>query len=241
MTYDKQYYVGNKKHCGSDIVKKYDLHWWSNRYYAGLIRKYLSSGTVLELGCAHGYVLAFLDSKKYLKLGMDISEYALDIARKNNPEGSFTLGSVENLTGINSESVNIVFSKYVFEHLHHPERAINESWRVLKQGGYLIFSVPNTSSLLRKAKGDSWIGIRDKTHVSVYSPEKWKALVEKTGFRIVKMFSDGFWDVPYIKRIPKFIQLLFFGWTTVLQVLCIGQWIPQKFGENIIVVAIKDT
>lgn len=239
IIYDKTYFQGDDKHLGSDLCKKYDIHWWSYRYYAGLVKKYCKSGTVLELGCAHGYLLSFLDEEQYRKIGKDLSSYALKYAKAQNQKAELYEGSVEELPEVKDESVDIIISKYVFEHLPHPENAIRESYRVLKKGGYIIISVPNTSSLLRKAKGDAWIGDRDKTHLSVFTPEKWTELFEKHGFKVTKKFSDGFWDVPYIKHIPGIIQLPFFGWTTILQTLFYGQWVPLKLGENLILIAKK--
>ena len=237
--YDKAYYLGDGNRPGSDVCRKYDMHWWSYRYYAGLVRRHCHRGTVLELGCAHGYTLSFLNDEGYTKIGKDLSAYALEHARRNNPAGTFHGGSVEDLHEIADNAVDVVLAKYVLEHLQHPDRALSEAARVLRPGGSLIFAVPNTSSLLRRAKGDAWIGTRDETHVSVLTPRAWYDLVQKAGLRVRRRFSDGFWDVPYVPLIPRVLQLPVFGWATVLQTLCFGQWIPVRLGENLIVVAEK--
>lgn len=237
--YDQDYYRGDSTRAGSDVCRKYDMHWWSHRYYAGVVRKYCRRGVVLELGCAHGYLLSFLDARQYRKIGKDLSSYALEHARHNNPGAEFHRGSVEDLREIGTGSVDLVVAKYVLEHLEHPAEALKEASRVLKKGGYLVFSVPNTTSLLRRSKGDQWIGSRDKTHCSVFPPDQWSELLTREGFCVVHRFSDGFWDVPYARWVPGFIQFLFLGWPTVLQTFFIGQWIPVKLGENLIVIARK--
>ena len=237
--YDKEYYQGDSAKPGSDVCRKYDMHWWSHRYYAGLVRKYCKRGTVLELGCAHGYLLSFLDPARYHKIGKDLSSYALTYAREQNPSSDFYEGSVEDLKEIRAGSVDVVVTKYVLEHLAQPEKAIAESFRVLKSEGHIILSVPNTSSLLRRAKGENWIGCRDKTHRSVLSPERWNESLRQAGFTVLKNFSDGFWDVPYIRCVPRVLQFLFLGWPTVFQTLLVGQWIPVKLGEDLIIVARK--
>jgi len=238
--YDKSYFQGDTVHLGSDLIKKYDIHWWSFRYYSLLIKSYLKNGVVLDLGCAHGYLLGFLENDKYTKKGIDISDYALKIAKSNNPEGTFVQGNVEDLSSFKKESVDLVISKYVLEHLNNPDKAISEVNSVLKEKGYFIFSVPNTSSVFRLRKGENWIGDRDKTHLSVFTPEKWEELLVKNGFTIVKSFSDGFWDVPYFKYIPNFIQLIFIGFPSILQTFLGLQVISVKYGENLIMVARKN-
>ena len=237
--YNKTYFQGNSVHCGSDLIRKYDTHWWSFRFYSLLVKKYLKNGTVLDLGCAHGYIHYFLDPTKYKKVGVDISEYAISEARLNNPEGVYYISDVEKLVDIKDESIDLVISKYVLEHLSHPEMAIREVYRVLKKNGTLIFSVPNTTSKLRKNKGKNWIGDRDKTHLSVFSPTKWNELMNTNGFKNIKSFSDGFWDVPYIKIIPNFIQLIIFSLPSIIQTFLGLQIIPVKLGENLIVVSKK--
>jgi SAM-dependent methyltransferase len=237
--FDMAYFQGDQNRAGSDICRKYDSHWWAFRYYAGLVRKYCRTGTVLELGCAHGYLLSFLDPSQYRKLGKDLSRYALEHARTNNPTGTFFEGSVEEIPEIEKATVDVVVAKYVLEHLPHPERTLHECARVLRPKGTLIFSAPNTSSVLRAWKGDQWIGSRDPTHCSVLEPEKWKEQTEAAGFAVTRMFSDGFWDVPYVKWLPTWLQLPIFGWAAILQVLLCGQWIPVRKGENLIVVAKK--
>lgn len=237
--YDRDYYRGDAGRPGSDLCRKYDSHWWAYRYYAGLVRKLCRSGVVLELGCAHGYLLSFLDPKLYRKIGKDLSPYALDYARRHNPGGEFHEGSVERLPEIASGMVDVVVAKYVLEHLERPQDAIAELVRVLKPGGHFIFAVPNTSSLLRNRKGKDWIGTRDPTHRSVLPPDRWEELLSGAGLRVVRRFSDGFWDVPYVRCVPRSIQFAVFGWATILQTLFIGQWIPVRLGENLIVVARK--
>ena len=236
-TYDKTYFSGGPERPGSDVCRKYDMHWWAFRYYARLAQKYCRAGTVLELGCAHGFLLGFFPRDKYELIGKDLSGYALSIARKNNPGAVLYQGSVEQLAEIASASVDVVVAKYVLEHVAHPEKTIGECSRVLKPGGTMIFAVPNTSSLLRGAKGVQWIGSRDETHCSVLTPGEWMSILAANGFTTEKAFSDGFWDVPYMKFVPGFLQLAILGWPTILQTLFVGRWIPIRLGENLIVVA----
>jgi hypothetical protein len=82
---------------------------------------------------------------------------------------------------------------------------------VVEKGGILILATPNLGSLLKPWKGDTWIGYQDPTHISLKEPEEWLWLIEDAGFEFIRVFSDGFWDVPYIRFVPKQIQKLFFG------------------------------
>jgi SAM-dependent methyltransferase len=243
--YNREYYQG-KRHTQVtpvDEVRRFDSHWWANRYYAGLCRRYLrASGAprrFLELGCAHGYLLAWLESEAEC-FGVDVSDYALGRSRTICPKARTARMDLERerLTDrFDRGSFGAILAKYVLEHLERPEEVVRTAGECLAPGGFLIFSVPNTRSRLRGLKGAQWIGVRDATHRSVLAPEEWYAICARAGLEVRRSFSDGFWDMPYLRRVPRAVQWLMFGIPAVVQVLFIGQWMPVPLGENLIVVA----
>jgi mandelate racemase len=62
-------------------------------------------------------------------------------------------------------------------------------------------------------------------------------LAEAGGMRILHVFADGFWDVPYLPMIPAMLQKLFFGAPGGLQAVVGVAVLPRRWGESIIVVA----
>ena len=121
----------------------------------------------------------------------------------------------------------------------NPEKAINEIGRVTAKGGYLILATPNLGSLLKPWKGEKWIGYQDPTHISLKQPQEWLELIRNAGFSPLKVFSDGFWDVPYIRYVPKQIQKLLFGSLGGLQAITGFVFLPKTWGESIFVIAKK--
>ncbi len=245
--YDQSYYRGEEDgeavRKGSDLVHRFDSHWWSNRFYSRLCRSALgrSGGArLLELGSAHGYILQSL-SARFETYGLDLSEYAVGVCHDISPRSEVVVTDIE--SGIENafegKSFDCILAKYVLEHLADPGAVIQACHRRLNDGGTLIFSVPNTSSLLRKCKGGDWIGTRDTTHVSLLRPEEWYAHLTSAGFLIRKAFSDGFWDVPYLKGIPAVLQLPVFGCLSMIEILTCIPFIPVRWGENLIVIAQK--
>jgi hypothetical protein len=53
------------------------------------------------------------------------------------------------------------------------------------------------------------------------------------------VFADGFWDVPYIRFVPKQIQKLFFGSLGGVQAITGFIFLPMRWGESVIVIARK--
>jgi len=218
---------------------RYSQYWWSNRYYAKLVRRHgPPQGKLLELGCGMGHLLAWL-TDRYHVFGCDINPWALSQARRNVPQGNFLLLSGDKPYALPEAVFDIVIAKHVVEHLSHPDQAIAEMSRILKTGGLLILVTPNLSSPMRKRKQGNWIGYKDLTHISLKPPEEWLAALRLHGLQPRRVFSDGFWDAPYIPVIPTPLQKLFFGAPGGLQAVLGWSIIPLHMGESLIVMADK--
>lgn len=219
--------------------EKYSQYWWSNRFYAQLARKHgPHSGRVLEVGCGLGHLLSLM-GETYQVYGTDINSWALKIARGNVPSGQFAVMSAEDLGAFPQSGFSIVIAKHVVEHLPHPERAIIEMGRVLAPGGLLVLATPNLDSLMRRVKQERWVGFKDPTHISLKPPAEWLSLIQGAGLRIRKVFSDGFWDAPYMPVLPARLQKFIFGAPGGLQAVLGWSILPLQLGESLIVLAVK--
>ena len=219
--------------------ERYSQYWWSNRFYARLVRRYgPASGRALEVGCGLGHLLGWLVDR-YQLFGTDINHWALSQALRNIPQGNFALLSAEDLGAFPADSFQTVIAKHVMEHLPNPERAIAEIGRVLAPGGLLLLATPNLDSAMRAVKKERWIGYQDPTHISLRPPAAWLADLRANGLAVRKVFSDGFWDAPYIPWIPARLQKLLFGAPGGLQAILGWSIIPLQMGESLIVLADK--
>jgi ubiquinone/menaquinone biosynthesis C-methylase UbiE len=217
--------------------QKYSQYWWSNRFYATLARKHgPRGGKVLEIGCGLGHLLTWLNDDFEI-YGSDINEWALTQARQNVPSGHFDLLSAEELSAYADGTFQIVIAKHVVEHLPNPGTAIAEMGRVLAPGGLLLLATPNLDSPMRARKKENWIGYQDKTHISLKPPAEWLRLLSQHQIKPRKVFSDGFWDAPYIPILPTRLQKLLFGLPGGLQAILGWSIIPLQWGESLIVLA----
>ncbi len=218
---------------------KYSMYWWSNRFYAILASRYGTSGTrLLEIGSGMGHLIGSLEAD-FETFALDINHWALKESRALAPQTDLNVGSAENLPFADS-SFGVVIIKHVVEHLRDPELAISELGRILSPGGVLVLSTPNLDSLLKPLKGDAWIGYQDPTHIALKPPADWLKMLRSAGFSPpIKLFSDGFWDVPYISYVPDILQKLFFGSLGGLQAILGIPFLPMKWGESIMLVAEK--
>jgi len=236
MSFDKNYF---STHTYENIsFAKYSMYWWSNRFYAILARRYGKHGSrLLEIGSGMGHLIGDLE-REFETCALDVNHWALVQSREVTDTTDLNAGSAERLPFADA-SFDVVIIKHVVEHLRDPELAISELGRILAPNGILILATPNLDSLLKPLKGDSWIGYQDPTHIALKPPAEWLEMLRSADLSPLKVFSDGFWDVPYISIIPTMLQKLFFGSLGGFQAILGMPFLPMRWGESIMVVAEK--
>jgi SAM-dependent methyltransferase len=235
--FDENYFSSNTYEKVS--FAKYSMYWWSNRFYAILARRYGKKGSrLLEIGSGMGHLIGSLEAD-FETVALDVNHWALMQSKSVAPLTDLNAGSAESLPFADA-SFGVVIIKHVVEHLRDPERAISELGRILSSGGILLLATPNLNSLLKPLKGDAWIGYQDPTHIALKPPAEWLNFLRSAGFNPpLKLFSDGFWDVPYIPLLPAGLQKLLFGSLGGLQAILGIPFLPLRWGESMMLIAEK--
>lgn len=225
-SYDKDYFDNNGQAGDRPALKM----------YARILQRYITSpgAQILDYGAGVGYLSKWL-SNYYTTLAYDLADYC----RVEIPKVSPKTTVLDSIDVLEPESLNGIITLHTLEHVSEPEDLIKKFNGLLKKGGLLFYVVPNPDGLGHTLKKNKWFAYRDKTHISLLSSEKWKSLTEESGFKILKTSSDGFWDPPYLAYIPNIVQKIMFIPTAALMVLLKRLIYPDRFGEDLIVVAEK--
>ncbi len=225
---------------------KYSMYWFARRYYAALVRRYAPpqepnqpQRKLMEMGCGLGHLLGLLQDDFHC-VGIDLIDYSIEQTRLNAPKAEAFQMSADDLSAFESNSFSAVVALHLVEHLPNPEHTIQQVNRILKPGGLWLFATPHPDYSLRRFKDrdNDAIG-KDKTHINVHPPQQWRTWCEQNGFKMLKHFGDGLWDVPYLPLIPKVVQFGMFGVPAFAQVVARTTWTPLSMGVNQIGIARK--
>lgn len=174
-----------------DISQCYDdLHrnWYSNiESSSGLdILHKWEKGKLLDIGCGSGALLKAASDNGFEVSGIDISEVAVDMAKKNAPKAEIVMGIAEQLP-FSEDSFDYLTCIGSLEHFIDPKKAAHEMSRVLKTGGEAVILVPN-SHHLEAILNNSLYGISGHDGQLIehlYTREQWRDLLEEAGLRVV--------------------------------------------------------
>ncbi len=120
-----------------------------------LIKKYIEQIPIknaLEVGCGTGHWTEFFINNGFEITGIDISENMINIARKKNlKDAKFEIINIEDAPYPDNSFDNI-FAITSLEFVDNRQKAIEQIYRILKPGGYLLIGCLNQNSFIGKTK-----------------------------------------------------------------------------------------
>ena len=148
-----------------------------------------TTGKVLDVGCASGNFLKGMKDRGWQAFGVEPSAYASKYANEvlglDVKHGYLVDGLFED------DFFDLVMLWDVFEHLEDPEKTLDVMYKIIKPGGTLLLSLPNSNSWDRAYFKEAWCGWDVPRHYYAYNPNLLQRLVERHGFKkkILRSFT----------------------------------------------------
>jgi SAM-dependent methyltransferase len=169
--YDEYYYAHD---CGRPYQR--DEHWLG--FFGGIadrIVRDIAPRTVLDAGCAMGFLVEALRDRGVEAFGLDISPYAIERVR----DDVLPYCRVTSITEPLSQRYDLIVCIEVLEHLSPREAELAVANLCAHTDDVLFSSTP--------------VDYREATHVNVQPPEQWAELFARQG-----LFHDLDYDAGYI-------------------------------------------
>src|SRR3569623_1329215 len=127
-------YANKYVRARNDLTER-NLHWLKT-----LLKYRLQPASVLELGCAHGSLVALLKQTGYEAVGVEMSPWVVAFASKTFGISIYT-GPVESLD-LPHSSLDVIVLMDVLEHLPDPLATMRRWLELLRPDGLLLIQTP---------------------------------------------------------------------------------------------------
>jgi 2-polyprenyl-3-methyl-5-hydroxy-6-metoxy-1,4-benzoquinol methylase len=183
----------------------------------------------LDAGCGTGTLSRFLAEKGCSVVGLDAAPRMIELARAQGKRHAFSermrfevlgteaigtgftgtgsTGTIEQLPNA-AASLDGVLCSSVLEYVPNVENCLMEFARVLKPGGLLLISVPNSQSVVRRAQvsvhhwgrrvGKRWLAFIEYSR-NEYSADRFETLLRSHSFEVQRLIVFG-------SPIPRWLQ-----------------------------------
>ena len=184
------------------------------------LRKLSLTGTSMDLGCGDGFLNKTIFKDKF-DFGIDNDEAGLvKVAIKKKRYKKILIESATKMSLANN-SLDLIFSNSVIEHIPDNKNLLKEVSRVLKPNGYFIFTCPSSyfTTYLTKNFGGPWYSkLRNKqfNHYQLLDHRKWKKRLNKNRIKLINYFyymSEAdlvFWEkILWQQKLHKYLPFIF--------------------------------
>lgn len=159
---------------------------------------------LLDIGCGNGQFIRRMATLGWETEGVDVDKKAVDYCVSKGLTVHY--GNLEDIK-LKENCYDVITLNHVIEHLVSVEDMLHEIYRILKPGGKLIISTPNSNSwLFKRVFHEAWYCLDPPRHLNIFNLQNLAKIVQSTGFKIQKSKTTArneFWIYTMSKIIRK--------------------------------------
>ncbi len=195
----------------------------------------LTKPRLVEVGAHVGLFLAVAQERGWDAVGVEPSRWAVETGRRRYGV-DLHVGDLQSLH-LPDASVDAVATWDVLEHFSDPLAELREMRRILKPGGVLALTTINIASPHARLVRGRWPWLM-RMHLFYFTPQTLRAMIEKAGFRVEHIGSQGrLFSLDYLAwRLGMHLPLMRGLRARVRAVRLGGVEIPVNLGDIVLAV-----
>ena len=138
--------------------------------------------SVLDIGCATGVFLKESKTKGFEPFGVEISDYARNIAQKRLGKNKV----VKLIQNLGNKRFDIITLWDTIEHLDKPKEVLENCYGLQEKNGLIVISTGDIDSLLSKVQKDSWHLLNPPQHLTFFSKTILSKILKEVGYKVIK-------------------------------------------------------
>lgn len=172
-----------------NYIKDKEIHKIYFRKKIKQIKKIKPEGRLLDIGCATGFFLEEAQKEGFDVWGVDVSPYAVKIAKEVINNDKIFLGTIKEVP-LKRESLDVITCFQTLEHSPDPLGELLQMHRLLKIGGVIILTLPDQGSFYEKIMRRGWFAYKPKEHLYYFNSKTIKRMIQKAGFKRISVRWD---------------------------------------------------
>jgi 2-polyprenyl-3-methyl-5-hydroxy-6-metoxy-1,4-benzoquinol methylase len=167
--YDRNYFnsenaskIGYKNYLQEEKVKTRSFNYWYRK-----IERISKKGSCLDIGCAYGYSVKVAKNRGWHSYGIDISEHAVCMAKKENNN----IKCVNYFKFNNNIKFDLITAWDVLEHMISPKKFLQKTINNLTGDGLIAITTPIYDFCFAKYYGQNWFEYKWPEHLYYFSRE----------------------------------------------------------------------
>lgn len=200
----------SRKKIDSDLAKSKMRKMLSPIFYAQykltipLTQKYIF-GNIIDIGCGYSPYKSILSKNVSKYEGLDLISYNDDVTY---------LGNILDNSPFHKNQFDCAISFEVLEHIPNSDHFLEETHKILKDGGYFIISVPHLSRLheepldFYRFTKYGLIELFTRNRFEIMEIEPRGSLFSFLGHQVSNLFVSTFWQIPLLKYFVLFLNFL---------------------------------
>ncbi|MEW6610012.1 MAG: class I SAM-dependent methyltransferase [Patescibacteria group bacterium] len=146
--------------------------------------------SMLDVGCGTGLLLQVADGYGMITTGLDLSDEAVKLSRKNSPHSTVVQGNGEHLPFLDKQ-FDYVCCVGSLEHYRDPAQGLRELVRVAKDDAKFLIVLPNDNYLFWKLKKIQK-GTAQREFEVLKNLAGWKRFLVDCGLEILEIHQDRY-------------------------------------------------
>jgi SAM-dependent methyltransferase len=144
--------------------------------------KFERPGRMLDVGCGSGWFISQMRDRGWDVKGVEPNVAAANFGKSKKGLDIFP-GSLMD-ANFPDGSFDYVRLNHSFEHMEHPNRILDEAYRILAANGKLMIGVPNRDSFNARVFGRFWYHLALPVHTFSYSVRTLSQMLLKHNFHV---------------------------------------------------------
>ena len=181
----------------------------------------------MDVGCSTGEFLESINWNHDGRYGVEISEYAKEIAQARGIKFTKSLDDID--------FFDLIVFRGTIQYLLSPFEDIKKSYKALKKNGYILFlATPNINSIYYQ-KFKTLPFLEESLNYYLPSDTSLSMNLKNAGFEIINIHFP-YIDTPYTSIVSdhlKFIKKLFFGGADKFPFWKSMMWVIARKSENL--------